>query len=154
MSWTNKQRKRTYQCWCDMKQRCYNQNCAQYKNYGGRGIVVCERWVDSFDNFIVDMGEKPEGMTIDRVDVNGNYEPSNCRWLSNKEQQSNRRNNVLITHNGQTMTQRQWAAHLGINELTLNYRIKNGYPIDMALSTEKFKCGHGSPFYAAMAKGE
>ena len=142
MAWSDDQKKRTFQCWSDMKQRCYNPKTANYKNYGGRGISVCSRWLESFENFQHDMGLRPDGMTIDRIDVNGHYEPANCRWASKKDQQSNRRNNRLITHDGQTLTARQWSKHLGISEATISFRVLRGYPTEMVLSKQKFL--HGS----------
>lgn len=81
----------TYHSWAGMKARCSNPNQKSYKYYGGRGIKVCQRWLDSFENFLEDMGERPEGKTLDRRDNDGNYEPDNCRWATAKQQSSNRR---------------------------------------------------------------
>ena len=82
-----------YKSWISMKSRCNGPNSTNYKYYGGRGITVCERW-DSFNNFLADLGPRPEGMTLDRIDSNGNYEPGNCRWATVTNQNQNRSNTV------------------------------------------------------------
>src|ERR1035437_5533989 len=98
-----------YIIWGHITQRCYNPSCKQYADYGGRGIKMCQRWFDSFFAFLTDMGPRPNGLTIDRINNDGNYEPGNCRWATMKEQCSNRRSNVMLEYNGKTMTLRQWS---------------------------------------------
>lgn len=104
----------TYETWVNMRTRCDNPNYKAFDLYGGRGIRVCERWY-SFDNFIEDMGPKPKGMTLERNDNDGNYEPGNCRWATRKEQARNRRSNVTATVDGVTLNAQDWAARLGVS---------------------------------------
>lgn len=113
----------TYTCWRSMIQRCYNNKNKRYKDYGGRGITVCEEW-KYFTNFLSDMGERPNGKSIDRIDVNGNYEPSNCRWATTKEQQNNLRNNRKVVYNGKTLTITELAEIFDIDRYVLYARLK------------------------------
>ncbi len=123
----------------NMRRRCFDPRTKQYKNYGGRGITVCDRWmgVDGTRNFFKDMNPTyRQGLTIERVNVNGNYEPANCAWVTWKEQENNRTNNVRLTYNGQTKTMTAWANELGLKKTTVWQRI-NAYhwTVDRALST-------------------
>lgn len=95
---------RAYTAWVGMLQRCTNPSNPKFYLYGGRGITVCRRWQNDFANFLADMGEPPVGLTLDRKDVNGHYEPGNCRWASQREQQNNRSNNRRIEWRGQNLT--------------------------------------------------
>lgn len=113
-----------YKSYRKMIERCYYKKQSSYSYYGGRGIKVCERWLMSFDNFFKDMGLKPSNNhSLDRLDVNGNYEPSNCRWATKKEQSNNTRRNVIYEYNGKSMTQSQWAEHLGISHEKISRHI-------------------------------
>jgi hypothetical protein len=127
-----------YRAWQAMKNRCYYEGHVQFKDYGGRGIVVCERWLESFETFLADMGPRPTpSHSLDRFpDVNGNYEPSNCRWATSSEQHRNRRNNRLITHGGKTMCLTAWAEAYGINPHTLRRRLGRGTPLPAALTNK------------------
>lgn len=100
----------TYNSWVSMLQRCTNKERSNYVDYGGRGIKVCERW-NKFENFFGDMGKRPKDKTIDRIDVNGNYEQSNCTWSTQVAQHNNRRNNRRLTVEGETKTIAQWAKY-------------------------------------------
>lgn len=132
---------RLYKEWIGMKTRCYNPNSPSYADYGGRGIEVCEEWRDDFYAFFkwaMASGYDPTAVrgecTIDREDNSGNYSPENCRWITNREQQNNKRNNRLITYNGQTKTIPQWAAEVGISANTIHNRIRRGWHAERAIT--------------------
>lgn len=125
----------TYRSWVAMKARCNNPNTKSYKDYGGRGIKVCDRWANSFVAFLEDMGERPEGETLDRIDLNGDYEPGNCRWLPRANQTRNTRRNKRITFRQETKTISEWAAEFGINPINLNRRLRRGWSVEEALTT-------------------
>lgn len=116
---------KTYRTWKDMRSRCNNPKNKDFGNYGGRGVSVCKEW-DDFSVFFAEMGARPEGLTIERIDVNGNYEPLNCKWADGDEQANNKQATVRITHNGETKSLTQWARQLGKAHGTLTYRIANG----------------------------
>lgn len=139
----------TFVSWDSMKQRVLNQNHKSYANYGGRGIKVCERWLESFENFFADMGERPDGMTLDRIDVDGNYEPTNCRWATPKTQSNNRSNNHSVEYKGVKKTITEWAAEIGISKEALRYRLNNGWTVEEALS---MKLQHGNGWARGVRK--
>lgn len=107
--------KRIYSVWCAMLRRCNNPHCRDYPNYGGRGIKVCDRWME-FTNFLADMGETEKGLTLDRIEVDGNYEPGNCRWVSRKDQCRNMRRNRHLTAFGKTMLRVDWETNLNLKK--------------------------------------
>ena len=122
--------------WRSMHNRCYNSRQQAYKNYGGRGIFVADRWhgPEGFIKFVEDMGLPPADCSIDRIDNNGPYSPENCRWATKVEQAANKRNNRLITANGQTKPMAQWAKDLGCSPSAILHRIKNGMSAQDAVS--------------------
>lgn len=118
-----------------MLQRCGNLKDRAYPLYGGRGIKVCDRWRE-FTSFYADMGDPAEGMTLDRKDVNGNYEPGNCRWADHQTQQNNKRSNRYLSFEGETATLTEWARRYGLKMTTVRERLRRGWSIGQAL-TEK-----------------
>lgn len=128
---------REYQTWSSVKQRCLNSLYAGYANYGGRGISVCERWLNSFEAFCEDMGPSPSGEhSIDRIDNDGNYEPGNCRWATKGEQMRNTRKNRLLTFCGKTQCLSAWAEEMGTTAQVLANRLnRSGWSVEEAIST-------------------
>lgn len=126
-----------YNSWQGMKARCHNPKNPAYEDYGGRGIVVCERWRESFKNFYEDMGPAPgPEYSVDRFpDVDGNYEPSNCRWATRVEQNNNTRRNVFVEYQGEKFTFSQLARKVGLNVFTLAHRLESGMSVEEAVKT-------------------
>ena len=123
-----------YQTWANMRKRCDLPKHPGYKNYGGRGIKVCDRW-QNYGNFLADMGRRPSPEhSIDRIDNNGNYEPGNCRWATKKEQDRNKRSNHIVEYNGQKMVFADACKLAGFSKGTVRTRIKSGWDINRALS--------------------
>ena len=118
-----------------MMDRCYLQTSTAYKNYGGRGITVCKRWHD-FENFYADMGDKPKGMTLERIDNDGPYLPDNVCWASYKDQANNRRSNVVLEFQGRKQTMQQWSDEMGLKIQTVWARLNRGWSVDRALTEE------------------
>ena len=144
---------RTYSIWANLIQRCCNKKDKDYCNYGGRGISVCGRWLDSFNNFLEDMGMPPRGGSIDRLNNNGNYEPGNCRWTTRKEQARNRRTNKLITYKGKTRPIVEWSEEVGINRNTLLDRINRGWSVERALTEPVNHKREGVEIFEEMTNG-
>lgn len=129
-----KSRSRAYKVWVAMLQRCNNPNQTGWASYGGRGIKVCEAW-HNFEAFHNDMGDPPHRMTLDRIDVDGDYCKANCRWATRREQSNNRRNNVLITHEGQTRTLAEWERLYDLPRTLLSKRLRYGWTPERAITT-------------------
>lgn len=116
---------KVYSAWNGMRFRCQNPRAQNWARYGGRGIAVCERW-QTFENFYADMGDPPPGTSLDRIDVDGNYEPGNVRWATATVQQRNLRRSVLVEFNGQSKTLPDWAEEIGISSDAMLMRFKRG----------------------------
>lgn len=135
---------RIYSIWNRMKQRCTNPNNSAYKNYGGRGITICQEWIDDFLNFYnwaIANGYRDD-LSIDRINNNKGYYPENCKWATKKQQARNRRNNHLITYNGETHCISEWAEIFNINEKLLAERLRTGYKFETAIKNKNIKKIH------------
>lgn len=121
-----------------MKSRCLNPADPKFRNYGGRGITVCARWLESFSNFYADMGPRPMGRSLDRIDVNGNYELINCRWATATQQAQNKTTNINLTYQGETKCLTQWAREFGVPTGTAYYRLQRGLPFEQVFAGSAF----------------
>ena len=129
--------KRERICWYGIKQRCCNPKDPAYRNYGGRGIEMCEAWQKSFNQFLADMGPKPSReFSIERIDVNGPYSPDNCCWMLMEFQPANKRNSIRIEFHGKTLTLPQWSKELEINYKCLAARLNGGWSVERAFTTQ------------------
>lgn len=133
--------RRPYRIWTQMKTRCYNKSDEHFPDYGGRGITVCDEWKDSFESFCdwAMASGYSDDLTIERIDVNGNYCPENCRWATRKEQTVNRRSTLFLTYKGETKTLKEWSELTGINYQTIRYRKIMGKTPDEILNIQKEK---------------
>jgi hypothetical protein len=136
---------RLYSIWAHMKQRCLNEDNQDYKYYGGRGIIVCKEWMDfqSFNVWAIENGYD-DSLTIDRIDNNGNYEPSNCRWSSREDQVNNTRKTINICYEGKTKSLKQWSKILGMKYTTLYRRLSKGWSVDEAFTSPSNKTKGGN----------
>ena len=128
---------RLYNIWCGIKARCYNSHVKDFKHYGGKGIKMCEEWVSNFNAFSTwaESNGYNDTLTIDRIDNNKNYEPSNCRWVTRKEQSKNTSQNHYITFNEETKLLTEWSKQTGINATTILNRLNRGWSIEKTLTT-------------------
>jgi hypothetical protein len=129
-----------YQAWFGMINRCSNPDCAAYPRYGGRGIVVCDRWL-KYENFFFDMGPRPEGKSLERKNNDGNYEPDNCKWATAQEQSENKRNNIKLSFHGRIATVAEWARIIGCSKMRIHRRLKSGLNVRDTLNPARRKTG-------------
>ena len=129
-----------YNVWLNMRERCFRPTNSAYRNYGARGITVCERWKDSFENFLADMGPRPSPEhSLDRIDNEGDYTNENCRWTTRDIQNRNSRHNSMLEAFGKRMCAKDWARSIGVHEATIHNRLKAGWPLEDVLGTPS--CG-------------
>lgn len=130
-------RRREYNIWRGIRQRCLDPNNPSFENYGGRGIKICREWLESFETFCTDMGQAPSGRhSVGRIDNNGDYCKENCRWETFDQQCNNSRWNVFLTHNNKTQTIAQWTKELSLPRGVISSRLRSGWPVDRALSAK------------------
>jgi hypothetical protein len=125
---------REYGSWCAMKQRCLNPDSKHFRRYGERGIGICNQWIDSFEQFLADMGRRPKDTTLERIDNNQGYFPENCMWASRRQQQNNTSRNRVISAFGESMTVTMWSRKIGIPLSCLVSRVHRGWDADRALT--------------------
>lgn len=136
-------RSKEYNAWLGIRDRCYRTTEKAYPSYGGRGIKVCDRWLKSYTNFLADVGRAPTSMhSLDRINNDGNYEPSNVRWATDTEQANNKRNNSIIEYQGQKKTVHDWCRELGLNVSRTKNRLLRGWSVDKAFEVPQIKNSH------------
>jgi len=124
-----------WETWRRIRARCYNENHHNYSHYGERGIIVCDRWLESFENFYEDMGDRPEGMSIERKDNDGDYTPDNCEWSTTETQNRNKSNNVWLELNGERKLQADWVRDTGLTLAAITSRRRKGWDDEKVLTT-------------------
>ena len=120
----NRKSTKEYKAWEGMKDRCYNPKCDRYSRYGGRGLIVCQEWLNSFENFLKYMGKCPKGWTLERKDFDGNYEPENCVWATWQDQVRNKSTNVYLEYGGKRMIMADWSRELRMDNRKLHYLLR------------------------------
>lgn len=130
----NMTKTRTFKSWESMKQRCTNKKAPDYDRYGGRGIKICDKWIHSFENFLMDMGERPENTSLDRIDVNGDYEKENCRWATYSYQMRNKRNTKKFLYEDKMMCLAELGEISGLKPSIISNRLKAGWDINSAMT--------------------
>lgn len=144
---------RLYRVWSQMKARCYRKTCPDFPRYGARGITVCDRWRNSFQNFAADMGEPPVGLTLERADNNGPYSPDNCSWGTRLEQARNTRQVKLLTFCGVTKCVSQWEADLGFRPGAIRSRLSRGWTLEAALTSPRMSLSEAGKKSTALRWG-